>query len=216
MKYIMKTGSMKQLAQRLCTLTGERLKYKGKPSCSYEIGDFIVEKDGTLITPQNVDMKIIEILMNEDLIAFPVKNLDSPMFGNIYTISIPRDGMDNSAIQSLRKLISAKETLMKSAFGIDDLRIEATDTNILFPWFWDDDPEELKVYTQFVQALCNLVKNQKRVTAKERDVDNPAYAWRCFLLRLGFIGSEHKDARKILMHNMPKGMSAFKSKNKQP
>ena len=51
---------------------------------------------------------------------------------------------------------------------------------------------------------------QKRVNASEKEVDNEKYAFRCFLLRLGFIGNEYKTQRKILLRNLT-GSSAFKS-----
>ncbi len=41
-------------------------------------------------------------------------------------------------------------------------------------------------------------------------MDNDKYAFRCFLLRLGFIGAEYKTERKILLKNLT-GSSAFKS-----
>ena len=55
-----------------------------------------------------------------------------------------------------------------------------------------------------------MSKDAKRVTAKEKDVDNEKYAFRCFLLRLGFIGTEYKAERKILLRNLD-GSSAFKA-----
>ena len=55
-----------------------------------------------------------------------------------------------------------------------------------------------------------MAKTQKRVTAKEKDVDNEKYTFRCFLLRLGFIGAEYKEDRKILLRNLS-GSSAFKA-----
>ena len=45
---------------------------------------------------------------------------------------------------------------------------------------------------------------------KEKETDNDKYAFRCFLLRLGFIGSEYKAERKILLRNLT-GSSAFKN-----
>jgi hypothetical protein len=51
----------------------------------------------------------------------------------------------------------------------------------------------------FIERLCATSKEQKRVTAVERAVDNEKYAFRCFLLKLGFIGDEHKEARKVLL-----------------
>ena len=55
-----------------------------------------------------------------------------------------------------------------------------------------------------------MERNQKRINAKEKEVDNEKYAFRCFLLRLGFIGAEYKAERKILLRNLS-GSSAFKS-----
>ena len=40
--------------------------------------------------------------------------------------------------------------------------------------------------------------------------ENEKYAFRCFLLRLGFIGEEYKVERKILLKNLT-GSSAFKN-----
>ena len=51
---------------------------------------------------------------------------------------------------------------------------------------------------------------QKRISATEKFAENEKYAFRCFLLRLGFIGSEYKEERKILLENLS-GSSAFKS-----
>ena len=55
-----------------------------------------------------------------------------------------------------------------------------------------------------------MALKQKRITTKEKPVDNEKYAFRCFLIRLGFIGAEYKSARKILLKNLS-GSSAFKN-----
>ena len=55
-----------------------------------------------------------------------------------------------------------------------------------------------------------MSRNAKRVTATEKEVDNEKYAFRCFLLRLGFIGAEYKAERKILLKNLT-GSSAFRN-----
>ena len=88
--------------------------------------------------------------------------------------------------------------------------IEVTDSTVKFPWFSECGADERKAYTHFVSALCELAANVKRVTAKEQETDNDKYAFRCFLLRLGFIGSEYKAERKILLRNLT-GSSAFKN-----
>jgi hypothetical protein len=55
---------------------------------------------------------------------------------------------------------------------------------------------------------------QKRVTAKPKENENEKYSFRCFLLRLGFIGDAFKADRKILLANL-NGSSAFKSKKEE-
>jgi hypothetical protein len=70
-------------------------------------------------------------------------------------------------------------------------------------------PEEVQAYTHFISALCEMARNQKRIMAKEKETPNEKYTFRCFLLRLGFIGKEYKEERKILLRNLT-GSSAFK------
>lgn len=80
-----------------------------------------------------------------------------------------------------------------------------------FPWFTElPEPEAAQAYTHLISALCEMSVNQKRITAKEKEVKNEKYAFRCFLLRLGFIGAEYKTERKILLQNLT-GSSAFKN-----
>ena len=93
---------------------------------------------------------------------------------------------------------------------MDSLPIEVTDSTVKFPWFADCGADDCKAYAHFISALCELAANAKRVTAKEKETDNDKYAFRCFLLRLGFIGSEYKAERKILLRNLT-GSSAFRN-----
>lgn len=119
--------------------------------------------------------------------------------------------LDKVAVGNLTKLLDAKGNLIRKALGITDLRIEVMDDRVAFPWFGElSDSDTVKAYTHFISALCEMSKNAKRVTVTEKAVDNEKYAFRCFLLRLGFIGSEYKVERKILLKNLS-GSSAFKN-----
>ena len=53
-----------------------------------------------------------------------------------------------------------------------------------------------------------MAKQNLRIKAQPKEVDNEKYAFRCFLLRLSFIGPEYKSERKILLSNLT-GSSAF-------
>lgn len=90
--------------------------------------------------------------------------------------------------------------LIKKAVGAKALPIERTEATLRFPWFSADaSSEDVQAYAVFISRLCATAKEQKRVTAVERTVDNEKYAFRCFLLKLGFIGDEYKVARKVLL-----------------
>lgn len=127
------------------------------------------------------------------------------------TVALPRESFTDAALENLRKLVDAKGSLIKKALAVDSLPIETDGEKVSFPWFADgQDGDAATAYTHFITALCDMARNQKRVTAKEKPADNEKYAFRCFLLRLGFIGAEYKGERKILLKNLS-GNGSFKS-----
>ena len=126
-------------------------------------------------------------------------------------IEMPRTSFTDTALDNLQRLVESKDSLIKKALGAETLELEITDDKVGFPWFEDGtDPDAVKAYTHFVTALCEMARVQIRVTAKKKESDNDKYAFRCFLLRLGFIGAAYKEERKILLRNLT-GSSAFKT-----
>lgn len=57
---------------------------------------------------------------------------------------------------------------------------------------------QLKSYIQFCLALCQMAKEVKFASPKPQQNENPKYAMRTWLLRLGFVGDEFKTAREVL------------------
>lgn len=129
------------------------------------------------------------------------------------TVSIPRTAMDDRAMENLKALIKSKESLIKKALGTETLAIEIDDEKISFPWFKADVDDGLNIYAAFISSLCDVSRNLTRVNSKkEKQVENEKYAFRCFLLRLGFVGDSYKRHRKVLLQNL-EGSSAFKNDN---
>jgi hypothetical protein len=124
----------------------------------------------------------------------------------LLAIEVPLTGFTETALANLEKLITGKAALICKALGADSLPIERLEDRLRFPWFGADaSPETVAAYSKFVAALCETAKTQKRVILKEKPLDEGAsekFAMRCFLLKLGFIGDEYKEARKILLANM--------------
>ena len=130
-------------------------------------------------------------------------------------IAMPRFFFTDTALENLKKLIQAKSNLMLKVFQTDVLRMQVTEDKVLFPWFTGcPDADTVKACTHFITALCHLAKKQKRVLATEHPSINEKYDFRCFLLRLGFIGKEYKDERKLLLQHLS-GSSAFKNGRKE-
>ena len=127
------------------------------------------------------------------------------------SVSLPRSLFTETALQNLDALLRSKGRLIRHAFDIREAIYTLTDDRITFAWLHGTITDETaKAYAEFISKLCLMARTQKRVTAKEKIVDNEKYAFRCFLLRLGMIGSAYKESRKILLQNLT-GSSAFKS-----
>ena len=69
---------------------------------------------------------------------------------------------------------------------------------------------QLKSYIQLCLALSQMAKTVKSASAKPQQTENPKYAMRTWLLRLGFIGDEFKTAREILTRKLA-GDTAFRN-----
>ena len=69
---------------------------------------------------------------------------------------------------------------------------------------------QLKSYIQLCLALSQMAKTVKTASPKRQQNENPKYAMRTWLLRLGFIGDEFKTAREILTKRLT-GDAAFRN-----
>ena len=69
---------------------------------------------------------------------------------------------------------------------------------------------QLKSYIQLCLALSEMAKQAKGASSKPQQHENPKYAMRTWLLRLGFIGEEFETAREVLTHRLS-GDAAFRN-----
>ena len=67
----------------------------------------------------------------------------------------------------------------------------------------------LKAYIQLCLALSEMAKEVRTASPKPQQHENPKFAMRTWLLRLGFIGEEFATAREILTRNLS-GNAAFR------
>jgi len=216
-------AARKELVKAIGEIVGVKPEYLGMPSAAYRIGCFTVTKDGALEFDDCDDSGETERLLKslEKRGFKAVENggdnlpndTESPSQSETaaLTVAIPLDMVNT---ENLKNLIASKSCLIKKALGITELPVNINENSVSFPWFDKVDGDSAKAYTHFISALCKLAKDSKRITAVEKTVPNEKYAFRCFLLRLGFIGAEYKTERQILLKNLT-GSSAFKNGSKQ-
>lgn len=228
----------KALVTAISTITGQAASYKGAPTFAYEIGGFTVDKNGTVSSDSADELtRLADSLAGQGFAGEQPAAADIPPVaedaevaptevtpdttpattthtsGDLSAVEFVDAGLDETALANLEKLVDSKAALFKAAFGADSVEYIANPATgtVTLPWFKaDSSREEMNAYSRFVAALCLMAKNLKRVTATAKEVDNEKYAFRCFLLRLGFIGAEYKAERKILLSNLS-GNGSFKS-----
>lgn len=222
----------KELVKIISDITGAKAEYKFMPTCNYEIGNLTVTKNGTLEWDEHTEpetiSRITETLTEAGFTPEPdvaaeneikeepaASDTTEPDFKEDpeaaeeiatehedtgLTVEIP---LDKVAVGNLTNILEAKSSLIKKALDVDDLRFEIKEDRVAFPWFRQlPDADTAKAYTEFISLLCKLSKELKRTSSKETPAANEKYAFRCFLLRLGFIGSDYKKSRKILLKNL--------------
>ena len=216
----------KKLVKLISSHLGVESKYLGVPSCAYRIGGYTVNKDGSLswdeddertaglleaikadgfTAVEDEEVEEEEVLVEEEMEEAEVNRL---------CISFPKSMYEKHTLENLKNLVESKGALMKKAFRTESLEIVEDDEKVSFPWFELIDSDHFNAYTQFITAITKMAKEQKRILGREREVENDKYAFRCFLLRLGFIGDEYKLTRKILLENL-EGSAAFKTKKEE-
>ena len=239
LNYSVTGDERKRLVKAIAAHTGADAKYLGVPSCAYQVDYFTISKDGRVSFDDRADSEEIESLI--EALAAQGFTAEAPADGGEetgkvaqdapdaeeapeaaaeadsveetgLTISVPLDGFNPDSLNRLQKLTDSKAALIKKALGAERTTIRFDEEKVSFPWWTRmPEPEEVQAYTEFIAALCRMAKEAKRVTATEKEVESEKYAFRGFLLRLGFIGADCKDQRKLLLKNLS-GASAFPNK----
>ncbi len=209
-----KEKNRKELVKAISDFTGATSKYLRAPSYAYSIDYFTVTREGNLEFDDMADSEeienLIEYLYEKGFVAEDMgKGTDDEI--SKLKIDYKGDALDEKSVENTKNMILSKKNLIKKSLGADEVKVLEFDEMVRFEIDFKNEvsAEILSATRNFITKLVELAKVQKRVTAKEKSYENEKYAFRCFLLRLGFIGKEYKEDRKILLQNLV-GSSAFK------
>ena len=204
----------KKLAYAIGESLGMPVKYTRTPKFDYLIGSCILDKNGVFHASGDLSESKLDLILERFYKGEPIQQSELPedetVEADVLSISVSRNMFTDDKLENLQKLIEGKQTLFKHAFRAEQLEVAITENQVLFPWFpLASEPDAVSAYTEFISKLCELAIKLKRVSLKDKEVENEKYAFRCFLLRLGFIGDDSKVARRILLQNLS-GNSAFR------
>lgn len=219
-------ANRKELVASLTELLNEKPRYCFAPTFAYEFTLCSVDKSAvihlvpslnkaaaerlaTALAQQGFDGTVCEAAESSEIeTACEADSLESAALASV---TISKRKLSEETLPRLEAVIAGKASLLRKALGTAELKIVPTDTGYAFPWFQiESSEEEMVVYQTLVEKLAAFASQLKRVSATDKPAPNERYAFRCFLLRLGFIGREYKIHRNILLRNLD-GNSAFKS-----
>lgn len=227
-KYNRTGPDRKALVTAIEEIIGKKAIYKKVPSCAYTVEGYTITKEGTLQWDDGSDASEAKLLVKQLAEAgfvaegFEIEDIETETNDSenmepaeeSLCIQIPKSSISDFELDLMKKMIAGKASLIKKATGASNLDVEIKEDAICFPWFDTlPEPEMINAVSVFITKLVALSREMKRVTTSDREVENERYAFRCFLLRLGFIGDEYKAARKILLKKLT-GSSAFRDGQK--
>ena len=183
-------------------------------------------------TPQSLRNLANIMASHEDLLADALKIDQSRIYNYCHTVD-PRflTELNRKKPSTMSDLADIWYNSLDAAWDRDQhyndsryhmLNLHATFTKgtIEFRLFQFDAPADgkqnglhagqLKSYIQLCLALSQMAKTLKSASPKPQQNENPKYAMRTWLLRLGFIGEEFATARDFLTRNLA-GDAAFRN-----
>ena len=208
-EWIIKEQVSGQERKVIAAVLGEVLeapvKYAGVPSCAYEVAGWTISKEGFLISPSyDAEEAAVKTVMDALKIAgvAAVGKLE---------VQISAEGADESALSNLDKILRSKDALIGKSLGSQgEIAARLEDGKLIFGFFSaTTSKDEISACVLLMLRIWEQAQMLKRVVAREQTVDNEKYAFRCFLLRLGFIGDRYRQERKVLLARL-EGNMAFK------
>ena len=183
-------------------------------------------------TPQSL-RNLANIMASHESLLAAALDLDRSRINRYCRTVDPRflERLNSQKPSTMADLADIWYTSQNAAYGRDHhyndsryhmLNLHATFTKgtIEFRLFQFDAPSQgkqnglhagqLKSYIQLCLALSQMAKSLKSASPKPQQTENPKYAMRTWLLRLGFIGEEFATARDLLTRRLA-GDAAFRN-----
>ena len=224
---------VKVIAERL----EEDAVYCGPPSFAYTIGEVMVDREGGIILPDEMDpIGIQGFLVSKGWLEPEPDRM---------TISVPVEGMTVKAMYNLILMLYSKQYLLGKALKEETIRVDDTviehlqqttpetpedfralvvdfkaqgqitgvdfsDDSISLSFPLSDKQDVIHSFTLLTVNIIAAAKAATRVLPERQQPENEKYFMRNWLIRIGFGNKEAKGMRDVLLKHL-KGHSAFRS-----
>lgn len=205
---IFSPSERKALLTPIAEQAGQSVQYAGAPSFAYTAAGWSVDKNNMVSSPTfDIGCELELQISQPELLREAGASTEG-----LLTVTLTPDGVDDEKAAIMQALLESKESLIRKALQTEAaLTVGTGERGYTFAFFKATlDHAEIMAAIQFAVCIYEQSLSQKRVTSKDKDVDNEKYAFRCFLLRIGMIGKEYGTARKTLSKHLT-GNSSFKS-----
>ncbi|WP_350343237.1 virulence-related protein [Proteinivorax tanatarense] len=155
-------------------------------------------------------------------IRIPLEEQDGKTLRNMLNMIYSKQPLINKSLELSEKLIEEDFITAINETDIStlaDFKIFVTEIGrgktpgITFDFLKDEMTIQLPRETAGAEELFTLIyklaRKQKHASYKSKPITNEKYTFRTWLLRLGMVGGEYKDARRELLKNLT-GNGAFK------
>ena len=236
-KYNVTGARRKEMVSIISRITEVRAEYKGAPSFGYQIDDFTVDRNGTLIFDDLTDLKlskkVIDELENQGFNA--EQNEQAEILETTETeeqpsveFSTPFNQSNTLAIENFIRMLYSKQYLINKALGTEVIKISEEVANMsaaeiltadikgikfsqeTITFEYPKADEKLNAYTDLLNKVWKVAVESKKIQAKYSEPENEKYYFRAWLVRIGLGGKDGAETRKSLLKNL-KGHSAFRT-----
>ncbi|WDC83318.1 virulence-related protein [Caloramator sp. mosi_1] len=229
----------KEIVKTLSEVLGSKPTYLGAPTFAYEIKTekdvYRIGKDGVIRNSEYREVTLEEILFKEQEDTLDNANIEMPfkdhtgrtlinILNMLYSkqhliveaLELDEILIDKEYITKLnQKKIETIEELKEAIYEAGPKGCNGIDFNFEEETFSikllgkNLNEEKISALMKLTTLISENAKKLKYASFKEAQDDNPKYAFRTWLIRLGMNGREYKEDRKILLKNL-KGNSAFR------
>ncbi len=233
MRIITNTKDRKNLAKVLAGYVGSNIHYMGPPSFAYAVGDYIIDRDGDIISE-------LEEGENE-LRSYLVEQGIMEREADIMNVTVPLMKMDAAGMTRLVFMLHSKQYLLNKALGspsfalcgalVEELDAEAPSSveeflaefarfeskglsfdkdNVTFTIEVPENQDKAQAFVYLAAIMVTKAQEAKRISPKLLCPENEKYYFRTWLVQLGLGGTEAKAYRNTLMAGL-KGHAAFRT-----